>query len=88
MTTKLFLRVMKKIKRKYKLESKGQVLELIEGNGWELNDLAGFLGVTVRCIQQHLSKVPVPFSFVLKVYGLMWIKQQEKNVLRETLQGD
>ena len=67
---------MNEIKPEYKLQYREQVIELINGNEWELNDLAGLLGVTVRCIQQHLSKNPVPFSFVLKIYGLMWIKRE------------
>jgi len=74
---------MKKVKDKYKLTEKAQVIELITDNGWDINDLSRLLGVTVRCVQQHLAAIPIPFQFVLRVYGLIWIKE---NVARETLE--
>lgn len=74
---------MKKVENKYKLTEKSQVIRLIADNGWDINDLSRLLGVTVRCVQQHLSSVPVPWQFVLRVYGLIWIKE---NVARETLE--
>jgi hypothetical protein len=73
---------MKEVEKKYRITEKAEVMELIKSNGWELVDLSRLLGVTVRCVQQHLAAVPVPFQFILRIYGLIWIKE---NVSRETL---
>ncbi len=72
---------MKKVNEIYKITERNEVLHLVENEGWTIVDLSSLLGVTVRCVQQHLSKSKVPFSFVLKIYGLMWIKE---NVARAT----